>query len=161
MRTIDELAADVIAAARAKRVTLGTAESLTGGMIAAALVGVSGASEVLEGGVTSYSNAVKHRVLRVSARTLRSPGPVSHECARAMARGARRRLRCMAAVSATGIAGPTGGTPETPVGTYFIGGATARDCLSREHHAEGDRQAVRESAVRDALALLLQLIDNA
>ncbi len=160
MPSNEQLAQQVIALARQKRVTLGTAESLTGGLIAATLVGVSGASEVLEGGVVSYSNAVKHRVLHVRKSVLDGPGPVSHPCAQAMARGASRRLHAQATVSATGIAGPTGGTPECPVGTYFIGGACGKTCVSREHHAEGDRQAVRESAVRDALALLLELLEQ-
>lgn len=158
MNDTQELAVRVVQAAKSKGLTLGLAESLTGGMIAAALVGVSGASEVLEGGVVSYSNAVKHRALGVPSAVLRRPGPVSHECARAMAKGARRALRVDVAVSATGVAGPTGGTAENPVGTYYLGGATARDCESHVYHAEGDRLAVRESAVRDALLLLLELI---
>ena len=104
-----------------KRLTLGTAESLTGGMIAAEIASVSGASAVLMGGVVAYDPRIKHEVLGVEQDVIDRAGVVSAACAQQMAQGAKRVLGVDTAVSATGVAGPTGGTPETPVGTVFIG----------------------------------------
>ena len=137
------------------QLTLGTAESLTGGMIAASVAGVSGASAVLMGGVVSYDARVKHELLGVEQQIIDTVGVVSEPCARQMALGARAALKVDVAVSATGIAGPTGGTPETPVGTVFIGVAWAGGVKVDECHFEGDRQAVREQAAAHALGMAL------
>ena len=139
-----------------KKLTLGTAESLTGGMIAASVASVSGASAVLMGGVVSYDARVKHEMLGVEQSVIDTVGVVSEPCARQMAEGARRALKTDVAVSATGIAGPTGGTPETPVGTVFIGVSSANGTRVDECHFEGDRQSVREQSAAHALHMALE-----
>ena len=156
--TLEELCPLVIARARERHVTLGTAESLTGGMICSSLVGVSGASEVLLGGVCSYAESVKHRLLGVPQEIIDTVGVVSAPCASAMAEGARHALGCDVAVSATGVAGPGGGTMETPVGTVFLGIATPLQTCVEECHFEGDRRSVRRQSVEKALQMILQSI---
>ena len=141
-----------------KGLTFGTAESLTGGMIAAKVASVSGASAVLMGGVVAYDPRVKHEVLGVEQAVIDTVGVVSRECAMQMALGARRVLGVDVAVSATGIAGPTGGTPETPVGTVFIGCADATGVRVDECHFTGDRQSVREQSVEYALQMALRML---
>lgn len=101
--------------------TLSVAESCTGGKIASLITSVSGASEYFYGSVTSYDNSVKHNILNVSNEILTLNGAVSKECAEAMALGAKKALGTDFAISTTGIAGPTGGTPEKPVGTVWVG----------------------------------------
>lgn len=155
MADLKTISAETVRVFLDKGFTLGTAESLTGGMIAASIAGVSGASAVLMGGVVSYDSRVKHEVLGVEQRVIDGVGVVSEPCARQMAEGARRVLKTDVAVSATGIAGPTGGTPETPVGTVFIGCASAGGTRVDECHFEGDRQSVREQSVQHALMMAL------
>ena len=138
-----------------KRLTLGTAESLTGGMIAAEIASVSGASAVLMGGVVAYDPRIKHEVLGVDQCVIDRDGVVSAACALQMAQGAKRVLGVDTAVSATGVAGPTGGTPETPVGTVFIGCAGPEGTRVDECHFEGNRQQVRQQCVQHALHMAL------
>ena len=114
-------AAEAVAALKNKGFTMATAESCTGGLAAKLVTDVSGSSAVFEGGVVSYSNEVKMKVLGVSAATLEAHGAVSEETADEMCRGARRVTGADIAVSTTGIAGPSGGTPEKPVGTVCFG----------------------------------------
>lgn len=158
MSISETLAETVIRQATERRVTLATAESLTAGMIAATLADVPGASKTLLGGVVSYDPRIKHELLGVSKETIDTVGVVSDACARQMAAGARRALKADIAVSATGIAGPAGGTPETPVGTVFIGCATAKKTVATECHFTGDRRAVREQSVNRALEMILQAL---
>ena len=115
------LAPQVVRQFTEKGLTLGTAESLTAGLIAATVADVSGASAVLMGGVVSYDPRVKHEVLGVSQEVIDTVGVVSEACALQMASGARKLLRVDVALSATGVAGPTGGTAENPVGTVWLG----------------------------------------
>ena len=157
-----EKAERLIALAKDKKLTLGTAESCTGGLIGATLTSVSGASAVFFGGIISYDNSVKEAVLGVKKETLLTVGAVSHDTAVQMAEGARRVLGTDLAVSVTGIAGPTGGTPTKPVGTVFIavagkGGKT----LCTENHFLGDRDAVRAQTVEKAITLLTEAVENA
>lgn len=152
------ISAEVVRAFLEKGLTLGTAESLTGGMIAASVASVSGASAVLMGGVVSYDARVKHEVLGVEQSVIDTVGVVSEPCARQMAEGARRVLKVDVAVSATGIAGPTGGTPETPVGTVFIGVSSARGIRVDECHFTGDRQSIRQQSAAHALEMALDAI---
>jgi len=159
MADLTTVSAAVVREFLARNLTLGTAESLTGGMIAAAVAGVSGASAVLMGGVVSYDSRVKHEVLGVEQSVIDTIGVVSEPCARQMAEGARRVLKVDVAVSATGIAGPTGGTPETPVGTVFIGVSSAKGVRVDECHFAGDRQSVREQSAAHALEMALSVID--
>ena len=142
----------------AQKCTFGTAESLTAGLIAATLAEVPGASLVLMGGVVSYDPRVKRELLHVSQATIDGPGVVSEPCARQMADGARQALRVDVAVSATGVAGPGGGTSETPVGTVFLGCASQNGTVVVRKQFAGDRQAVREQTVLFALHLALQAL---
>ncbi|MEG2251646.1 MAG: CinA family protein, partial [Clostridia bacterium] len=114
MSELERISAEVVRVFAARGLTLGTAESLTGGMIAAAVAAVSGASSVLMGGVVSYDPRVKHELLGVEQAVIDTVGVVSEPCARQMAEGARRALKTSVALSATGVAGPTGGTEELP-----------------------------------------------
>ena len=132
-----------------------TAESLTGGGIGAALTAVPGSSEVYKGGIISYTDWVKENLLGVPGDDLLQFGAVSAPVARAMALGARKRLCADVAVSVTGLAGPGGDEYGHPVGTVFIGYADERGCESREYHFSGDREAVREQTIEEALNLIL------
>lgn len=136
--------------------TLVTAESCTGGGIGAALTAVSGSSAVYMGGIISYCNEVKHRVLGVEQQLLDTLGAVSGPVAEQMAAGARRVLDADIAVSVTGLAGPGGDEYDNPVGTVFIGYCDENQNLSREYHFPGDREQVRSQAVEAALELILQ-----
>lgn len=134
-----------------KGLTCTLAESLTGGMTSAALVGVPGASAVLKGSFVTYTEEAKHDMLGVSKELIEKHGVVSHDCARAMAKGAREKMHTHLAVSMTGVAGPGGGTAKTPVGTVFIGVSTKSGEESYELHLVGDRQRVRTLTVLHAL----------
>lgn len=149
-------AASALVAARASGVTLGCAESCTGGLVAGALTAVAGSSDVMRGGVVSYAIPVKHEVLGVSSEVLDEPGvgAVSGACATQMAEGARRVLGCDVAVSVTGIAGPGGAEPGKPVGTVWMGLATPLGARAERFLFPGARDEVRRSAVAAALALL-------
>ena len=136
--------------------TLATAESCTGGMIGAALTAVSGASNVYKGGIVSYTNEVKHKLLGVDAGLLEREGAVSAPVAQAMAIGARCALDADIAVSVTGLAGPGGDEFGNPVGTVFIGYADEKIATVRHFVFEGDREAVRMQAVEEALKLILE-----
>ena len=158
MADLQTVSAEVVRIFLEKNLTLGTAESLTGGMIAASVAGVSGASAVLMGGVVSYDARVKHEVLGVEQAVIDTVGVVSEPCARQMADGARRVLKTDVAVSATGIAGPTGGTEATPVGTVFIGVSSDKGTRVDECHFTGDRQSVREQSAAHALKMALDIL---
>ena len=148
-------AADVIAVYAAKGLTLVTAESCTGGLVAAALTGVSGASAVVERGWVVYSNAAKQQELGVSAALLEQFGAVSEPVALAMAEGALAHGGGDVAVSITGIAGPTGGTAEKPVGLVHFACQRKGFPPKAVHHVfAGDRDQVRAQATLTALALL-------
>lgn len=155
MADLEIMSAEVVRAFADRGLTLGTAESLTGGMIAASVAGVSGASAVLMGGVVSYDARIKRDVLGVSQEIIHTVGVVSEPCARQMAEGARRVLGVDVAVSATGIAGPTGGTADMPVGTVFIGMSHANGTRVDECHFNGDRMSVRRQSVAHALQMAL------
>ena len=147
-------ATDVIRTLQGK--TLCTAESCTGGLIGGALTAVSGASNVYKGGIVSYTNEVKHKLLGVDAGLLEREGAVSAPVAQAMALGARKALDADIAVSVTGLAGPGGDEFGNPVGTVFIGYADETVATSRHFLFEGDREAVRTQAVNAALKLILE-----
>lgn len=138
--------------------TFGTAESCTGGLIAATVTDVPGASSVFYGGIVSYVNEVKHGILGVKNETLDRFTAVSGETAAEMANGARQALGVDIAVAVTGFAGPGGGTPENPVGTVYVAAASENGVTVTENHFEGDREAVRLQTVRKALSLLLETV---
>ena len=148
------LCCDVLKALEGK--TLATAESLTGGGIGAAITAVSGASAVFAGGVISYTDEVKNRILGVPMEILQTCGAVSEPTARAMAEGVRQLLHTDAAVSVTGLAGPGGDDFGNPVGTVFIGYADDKTTLAEHHVFSGTREAVREQTIVAALKLILK-----
>ncbi|MCZ6741288.1 MAG: nicotinamide-nucleotide amidohydrolase family protein [Alphaproteobacteria bacterium] len=157
-----ELAQGIIKAAQDKGLTLTTAESCTGGLIAACLTEVAGASTVFMRGFVTYANVAKTDQLGVPADMIAEHGATSEEVARAMAEGALERARADIAVSATGIAGPGGGTPTKPVGLVHMAAVRrGGDTLHRADQFAGDRQAVRGQAVDAALALLLRQAETA
>ena len=151
---MNDLASQVIAVLRGK--TLATAESCTGGGIGDTLTSVAGSSAVYKGGVISYTNQIKVRLLNVPEQVLREKGAVSKETAEAMASGARAVIMSDIAVSVTGLAGPGGDDFGNPVGTVFIGYCDSHTCCSRKYHFSGDREAVRKQSIREALSLILE-----
>lgn len=136
------------------------AESLTGGRIAAALIENSGASAVIDESYVTYAPESKIRLLGVKKETIAQKGVVSRECAAEMAAGVRGVSGADWGVSATGLAGPEGGTPSTPVGTVFIGVAGSAGARAREYHFAGDRESVRLQAVKAALEMLCEAIEQ-
>ncbi len=151
--TLDQ-ARSLLAQMDAKGMTLATAESCTGGLIAAALTAIAGSSSVVMAGFVTYSNDAKQKMVGVHAETLAAHGAVSEDVAREMAEGARAGTGVSLALSCTGIAGPGGATPGKPVGLVFIGCARegAATIVAR-HVFPGDRAAVRAATVAAALDL--------
>lgn len=137
---------------------LATAESCTGGMIAAACTDLSGSSNWFERGFVTYSNAAKTELLGVDPQQIAQHGAVSEVVARAMAFGAVRQSQAQVGVAVTGIAGPTGGSADKPVGTVWFGFHVDGRLTSETRRFDGDRAAVREATVRHALERLLQLL---
>ncbi|MBN8911154.1 MAG: nicotinamide-nucleotide amidohydrolase family protein [Rhizobiales bacterium] len=152
----------LLAAMRTRAWRLATAESCTGGLIAALFTEVAGASDVFERGFVTYSNAAKIGLLDVDFETLRHHGAVSPEVAREMAVGARRASAADIAVSVTGIAGPGGGSAEKPVGLVYIGLATPGKPPQSHEFRFGDigRAAIRERTVAEALEILRQGLET-
>jgi nicotinamide-nucleotide amidase len=147
---------------KAQRAVIVTAESCTGGWVAQELTAIAGSSAWFDRGFVTYSNEAKQEMLGVRADTLRRHGAVSEETAREMAQGALGRSRGTVALSITGIAGPTGGTVEKPVGTVCFGWATKQGAVRAEtKHFPGDREAVRRQSVEYSLAGVLRLLDEA
>lgn len=144
----------LLAEMEARRLTLATAESCTGGLIAAALTAIPGSSAVVTRGYVTYSNEAKAEMLGVPNVLFGTVGAVSEEVARAMAEGALRISGASIALSCTGIAGPGGATPAKPVGLVYIGCATrAGPAIVSRHVFPGDRAAVRAATVAEAFAL--------
>jgi nicotinamide-nucleotide amidase len=151
-------AKEVLDACRSGGLRLATAESCTGGLVAAVLTSIAGSSDVVEAGLVTYSNAAKHQLLGLPEDLIATHGAVSEQVARAMAEGALVRIRADIAVSVTGIAGPAGGSAEKPVGLVYFA------CARREHptlHRRrmfGDlgRDRIRELSVMEALDLVLE-----
>lgn len=144
----------VLAACRRAGLWLATAESCTGGQVAARLTAIAGASTAFRGGVVAYDNAVKTGVLGVPAELLAAHGAVSEPVARAMAEGARRLLQADLAVAITGIAGPAGGSPEKPVGTVDVAVADADGCVYKRLQLWGDRALIQHTSAVWALKLV-------
>jgi len=154
-KTLEETVVELLAE---KGFHITTAESCTGGMIAGTLVNVAGASEVLNEGYVTYSNEAKERLVRVSHQTLEQFGAVSEQTAREMAEGAARAAKAEAALSATGIAGPGGGTAEKPVGLVYIGCSVQGHTIAQEYRFSGNREKIRDNAVSAALTLTRRCI---
>ncbi len=139
---------------RARGAMLATAESCTGGLIAAACTAVAGSSDWFERGFVTYSNAAKTELLGVPAALIAAHGAVSEPVARAMVQGALRQSHATLAVAVTGIAGPGGAVPGKPVGTVWLAWGTAAGVQAELLQLPGDRSAVREATVAAALARL-------
>jgi nicotinamide-nucleotide amidase len=137
---------------------LATAESCTGGLIAAACTELSGSSRWFERGFVTYSNEAKAESLGVDPALLQAHGAVSEVVARAMAFGAIRHSRAQVAIAVTGIAGPTGGSAQKPVGTVWFGFSVDGRLHSETVRFPGDRQAIRQATVRHALVRLMELL---
>lgn len=157
MSDLESVVAALGDALRAHALKLATAESCTGGLVAAACTAVAGSSDWFERGFVTYSNEAKTEMLGVSASLIGAHGAVSAEVARAMAEGALARSPATLAVSVTGIAGPGGAVPGKPVGTVWVAfaerGSPARAELLR---LSGDRTSIREQTVRHVLARLVE-----
>lgn len=134
------------------------AESCTAGLLSGTFCSVAGASTVYDGGLVSYANAIKNRLLGVPEEILQTKGAVSAECAEAMARGAARLFSADLALSVTGIAGPGGGTEEKPVGTVYICAFCRGAADVRLFHFEGDRDCVRRASVLSALQMAKEML---
>ena len=135
---------------------LASAESCTGGLIAACCTGLSGSSDWFERGFVTYSNAAKTEQLGVPAGLIETHGAVSEPVARAMALGAVAHSRAQVSVAVTGVAGPTGGSPDKPVGTVWFGWSMQGQAWTEWSRFDGDRDAVRTATVRHALDGLLE-----
>jgi nicotinamide-nucleotide amidase len=138
---------------------LATAESCTGGLIAAACTSLAGSSDWFERGFVTYSNDAKTEQLGVDAALIAEHGAVSEPVARAMAFGAIRHSKAQISIAVTGVAGPTGGTAAKPVGTVWFGFSVNGALHSEVQHFAGDRAAVREQTVRHALQRVLVLLE--
>lgn len=149
----------VIERAREKKLTIGFAESCTGGLVSHRITNVSGSSAVLMGSLVTYSNQAKIDCLGVKEETLNKWGAVSEQTAGEMAAGACKKLKVDIAISLTGIAGPLGGSEEKPVGTVCIGEATQKESHSKRYQFTGDRALLKERFAQAALFRLLALID--
>jgi nicotinamide-nucleotide amidase len=158
---MDELAKRVGERLKARRATVVTAESCTGGWVAQAITSVDGSSTWFDRGFVTYSNDAKRELLGVGAETLAGHGAVSEETAREMARGALERSGATLAVSVTGIAGPGGGTPQKPVGTVCFAWARGADVTSETRRFSGDRESVRRQSVIRALEGVLEKLQGA
>ncbi|TVR98935.1 MAG: CinA family protein [Rhodospirillales bacterium] len=158
---IPSLAGALLARCRATGLRLATAESCTGGMIAAALTDVAGSSDVFERGFVTYANAAKIDMLGVEAAMIAEFGAVSEPVARAMCQGALSRAPVDLAVAVTGIAGPGGGTEAKPVGlVHLAAGRAGGEIRHRSAVFRGGRSAVRTGATTAALAMLLALAEG-
>lgn len=158
MNTVEATIEQLAALLRERQWMLASAESCTGGLIAAACTEPSGASDWFERGFVTYSNEAKIELLGVDPALIEAQGAVSEVVARAMAFGAVRHSHAQASVAVTGIAGPTGGTPDKPVGTVWFAWMVDGRLASETRRFDGDRAAVRRQTVEHALARLVELI---
>lgn len=160
MRTDDpeilQLCTDLAQALKTQGAMMATAESCTGGLIAACCTGLSGSSDWFERGFVTYSNAAKTEQLGVPAALIEAHGAVSEPVARAMALGAVAHSRAQVSVAVTGVAGPTGGSADKPVGLVWFGWAVGEQAWTECRRFDGDRDAVRAATVMHALQGLRQ-----
>jgi PncC family amidohydrolase len=151
---------EVATALVARGLTLGTAESCTGGLIAHLITTAAGASTYYRGGVVAYDNGIKQTLLAVPAELLAQHGAVSTPVATAMAAGIRTALNCDIGVATTGIAGPGGGSPAKPVGTVCIAACSATTAHVDTYHFDGDRATIQRAAAAAALRCVLMLVST-
>jgi nicotinamide-nucleotide amidase len=143
---------------RRKALTLGVVESATGGLVSHRITNTPGSSDYYKGSITAYSNEVKVRMLGVKEETINRSGAVSAEVAEEMAEGGRRLLAVDICLADTGIAGPTGASPEKPLGLFYIGLSHKGGTLSRKHIFHGDREQNKQSASDAALSWLKEYL---
>ena len=158
LELISSRAGELVSVAALEGITVGFAESLTGGLISSSVVAIPGASAVFKGSIVSYTNEVKENVLGVSPDIISAHTEVSAECAKAMAEGAKSVLGVDLAVSVTGIAGPTGELPGKPVGTVYMGYCFRDISGALRLNFEGDRDTIRTCTVLEALNQAISLI---
>lgn len=162
--SLPTLSRSVLATSRAAGLTIATAESCTGGMVAAALTSIAGSSDVVDRGFVTYSNAAKSAMLGVPSALIERVGAVSAEVAAAMAEGALKASSAGLAVAITGIAGPGGGSVTKPVGLVHLAAASrsgAVNRIERRYDPAMGRAGIRRAATRDALLMLLDLARQA
>lgn len=153
--SLETLVADVARTLTANGWMLATAESCTGGLVAASCTDMAGSSQWFDRAMVTYSNAAKEAMLGVPAQLIQSHGAVSEPVARAMAEGALTHSNAQLSIAITGIAGPSGASPGKPVGTVWFAWSSGRHTLSEKRVFPGDRQAVRQAATMHALMQLL------
>ena len=159
MRLIDEDLPDKISnMLKNQKLVIATAESCTGGLIAHTLTNISGSSEYFDRGIVSYSNRAKMELLDVPEDMLKKYGAVSKEVAKSMAKGVRIKSNVDIGISTTGIAGPTGGSKEKPVGLVFIAVSTERNTAVKKFNFSGDRSKNKKSTCDAALYMLLDVL---
>ena len=159
--SLDSEAAALLDACRARRVKVATAESCTGGMIAAALTAIAGSSDVVECGFVVYSNTAKTELLGVPATLITRAGAVSEEVARALAEGALARSHAQLSIAVTGVAGPGGGSATKPVGLVHLACALRNaPTLHRRKIFPGDRTAIRLATVIEAFAMIYAQLES-
>jgi nicotinamide-nucleotide amidase len=156
---MQQQAAALLAAARARGLKIATAESCTGGLVSALLTEIAGSSDVFERGFVTYSNDAKMELLGVPEELLKAHGAVSAPVAQAMAEGALRHARAQVSVAITGIAGPGGGSAAKPVGLVYIAASNGLETRVQEHRfGDGGRAQVRSAAMTAALRLLESML---
>lgn len=156
--TLEKIIGDIL---RSKKKTLAVAESCTGGYIGHLITSIAGSSDYFNGGIIAYANEIKMNVLMVEKKTLRSKGSVSKEVVEQMSDGVRKRLKADFGIATTGVAGPTGGTDEKPVGTVWISIASADKVISEKFNFGNNRERNIRKASLSALNMLRTVLENA
>ena len=153
-------AEEIINIMREKKLTLGTVESATGGLIAHLITGVPGSSDVFRGSIVSYSNEVKRKIVGVRDLTLQEYGAVSLQVAMVMAKGGRKVLGVDICIADTGIAGPGGATPGKPIGLFYLGLAHQDGTLTRQFLFKGTREENKQQAAQAALMWVMEYLTS-
>ena len=153
-------AEEIINIMREKKLTLGTVESATGGLIAHLITGVPGSSDVFRGSIVSYSNEVKRKIVGVRDLTLQEYGAVSLQVAMVMAKGGRKVLGVDICIADTGIAGPGGATPGKPVGLFYLGLAHQDGTFTRQFLFKGTREENKQQAAQAALMWVMEYLTS-
>jgi len=152
------LAEEIGSLLRQKRLTLGAVESATGGLISHLITDIPGSSDYYKGSVTAYSNETKIKVVGVKEETIKKYGAVSHQVAEEMAQGGIKILAVDICIADTGIAGPTGDTPEKPLGLFYLGLSHKAGTYSRQHNFQGTREQNKQSAAEATLIWLKEYL---
>jgi nicotinamide-nucleotide amidase len=157
---MDNTAVEIINIMREKKLTLGTVESATGGLIAHMITNIPGSSDVFRGSIISYSNEIKIKIVGVKEATLQESGAVSGQVARAMAKRGRKVLGVDICVADTGIAGPGGATPGKPVGLFYLGLSHKDGTFTQKHIFKGTREENKQQASQTALMRVREYLDS-